>query len=91
MSALRLLTMSALRRALPNLIAMRVAERVALTVLYLWTISITARLFGALKLPWLDREGPCRTWILSVRWVAVAFAASVMTLERVWPASERES
>lgn len=58
------LSMSALRRAVPDPRARAVVERVILTGLYAWTIHFLVRLFTELRLPWLQREGECRRWLL---------------------------
>lgn len=58
------LSMSTLRRAVPDPRALRVAERVILTALYAWTVYFLMCLFAELKLPWLEREGACRRWVL---------------------------
>ena len=58
------LGMHALRRAVPDPGALRVAQRVILTGLYLWTIWFLMRLFAEVKVPWLEREGRYRRWLL---------------------------
>lgn len=58
------LSMYALRQAVPNPEALRVVERAILTGLYFGTIWFLMRLFAEIKLPWLEREGQYRRWLL---------------------------